>query len=113
MLAATTSSLPPPAELARAKAGLLNSFVFNFASSASQLQRVLVYRLLGLPEDFLYRYRGMVEAVAPPDVAAAAARHLHPRRQVIVVVGDASVVGPQLRDAGGFDAVPLAPTRAD
>jgi hypothetical protein len=38
------------AELARAKANLLNSFVFNFSSSYSQLQRSLVYQLLGLPE---------------------------------------------------------------
>jgi hypothetical protein len=35
--------------LSKAKSGLLNSFVFNFASSYSQLQRTLVYQLLGLP----------------------------------------------------------------
>jgi predicted Zn-dependent peptidase len=41
----------PPRQqaLSKAKAGLLNSFVFNFASTYSQLQRTLVYQLLGLP----------------------------------------------------------------
>jgi hypothetical protein len=41
----------PPTQqaLSKAKSGLLNSFVFNFASCYSQLQRTLVYQLLGLP----------------------------------------------------------------
>jgi predicted Zn-dependent peptidase len=41
----------PPTQqaLSKAKSGLLNSFVFNFASSSSQLQRTLFYQLLGLP----------------------------------------------------------------
>jgi hypothetical protein len=42
----------PPTQqaLTKARAGLLNSFVFNFASSYAQLQRTLVYQLLGLPQ---------------------------------------------------------------
>ncbi len=43
-----------------------------------------------------------VQAVTREDVAAAAARHLHPEQQVAVVVGDAGTVGPQLK-AQGFD----------
>ena len=35
--------------MAAAQAETLNSFVFNFASTSSQLQRRLVYALVGLP----------------------------------------------------------------
>ncbi|KAF6251715.1 Metalloenzyme, LuxS/M16 peptidase-like protein [Scenedesmus sp. NREL 46B-D3] len=47
----TSVRVEPPTQqaLLKAKAGLLNSFVFNFASSYSQLQRTLVFQLLGLP----------------------------------------------------------------
>lgn len=50
MLSSVRQTAPNPEQLAKAKAGLLNSFVFNFASSYSQLQRTLVYQLLGLPQ---------------------------------------------------------------
>ena len=33
-----------------AKQETLNSFVFNFASTNAQMQRVAIYSLLGLPE---------------------------------------------------------------
>jgi zinc protease len=43
--------VPPTAEeLGTAKAEALNSWVFNFASRPSQLQRVLAYQLLGVPQ---------------------------------------------------------------
>lgn len=47
---------PSAAELAQARAQALNSFVFNFSSGALQLQRVLSYSLLGLPQDYLFRW---------------------------------------------------------
>ena len=41
---------PPTAEeVELAKAQTINSFVFNFANSTAQLQRRLVYSLIGLP----------------------------------------------------------------
>ncbi len=62
------------------------SFVFNFASKAAQLQRTLVYDLLGLPRDLLFRYRDGVARVAREDVLGAAQRHLHPTQQVLEAV---------------------------
>lgn len=41
---------PTAEELEMAKSETLNSFVFNFASTATQLQRIMVYALLGIPE---------------------------------------------------------------
>lgn len=42
---------PPSAqELGIAQSETVNSFVFNFSSQAAQLQRILSYALLGLPQ---------------------------------------------------------------
>ncbi|WIA12269.1 hypothetical protein OEZ85_012331 [Tetradesmus obliquus] len=112
VLASVRVEPPTQQALDKARAGLLNSFVFNFASSYSQLQRTLVYQLLGLPQDFLFTYRDRVEAVTAQQVVDAAARHLHPQQQVVVVVGDAAVFGPQLTEAG-FEVQALRPAPAE
>eukprot|EP00882_Tetradesmus_deserticola_P023743 GHRQ01025853.1.p1 GENE.GHRQ01025853.1~~GHRQ01025853.1.p1 ORF type:complete len:298 (+),score=135.34 GHRQ01025853.1:189-1082(+) len=49
VLSSVREQPPTQQALSKAKAGLLNSFVFNFASTYSQLQRTLVFQLLGLP----------------------------------------------------------------
>ena len=41
---------PTEREVALAKSEMLNSFVFNFASTNTQMQRVAAYALLGIPE---------------------------------------------------------------
>ena len=41
---------PTDEEVATAKSETLNSFVFNFASTNAQMQRVAAYALLGIPE---------------------------------------------------------------
>ena len=46
----TLKAPPTEEEVALAKAQTINSFVFNFASSSAQLQRRLVYSLVGLPQ---------------------------------------------------------------
>lgn len=56
--------------------------MFNFASKSAILQRRLVYDLLELPPDLLFRYRDGVQNVTPEDVLGAAQRHLHPNEQV-------------------------------
>lgn len=71
-----------------AKAQTLNSFVFNFASTTTQLQRALIYSLLGLPADYLTQYKAGIEQVTAADVRNAAQRHLHPKNQTIVVAAD-------------------------
>lgn len=63
-------------------------------------------------QDFLFRYRDRVEAVTADQVVAAAKRHLHPDQQLVVVVGDAAVVAPQLKEAG-FEVQPLKPVPAN
>ena len=33
----------------------VNSFVFSFASKPAQLQRIAVFELMGIPQDYLFR----------------------------------------------------------
>ncbi|MGE4544942.1 MAG: M16 family metallopeptidase [Pedobacter sp.] len=75
-------------ELILAKDSLINSFVFAFDDSheiVSQTMRLVFY---GYPDDYLIRYRDRLAAVTAEDVLAAARRHLHPRTQTVVLVGD-------------------------
>lgn len=62
-------------------------------------------------QDFLFQYRDRVEAVTSEQIKSAARRHLHPDQQLVVVVADAAVVGPQLKEAG-FYVKPLTPVAA-
>jgi len=79
---------PSQKVLDTAKAQTLNSFVFNFASTNTQLQRILIYSLLGLPQDYLFQYKTGIEQVTSEDVRNAALRHLHPEQQIVVVAAD-------------------------
>lgn len=106
LLASAAAEAPPVSDLDTAKQETLNSFVFNFASPASQLQRILAYDLLGLPQDYLFRYKRGVEAVDTDAVLRAAAAHLHPERQTVVVTGDGARARANL-EAAGFEVLPL------
>lgn len=97
----TVAATPLAADaVAARRAQRLNSFVFQYASKAAQLSRLAVYDLYGLPQDFLQRYERGLRGVTAEDVTAAAAAHLHPAAQAIVVVGDAQQLRPALEAFG-------------
>ena len=93
----------PPSQkvLDTAKAQTLNSFVFNFANTNTQLQRILIYTLLGLPQDYLFQYKAGIEKVTSEDVRNAAARHLHPDQQTVVIAADKSIFEQRLTQRFG------------
>lgn len=92
---------PSQKVLDTAKAQTLNSFVFNFASTNTQLQRILIYSLLGLPQDYLFQYKTGIEHVTSEDVRSAALRHLHPEQQIVVVAADRDSFEAPLRQHFG------------
>jgi zinc protease len=100
-LAGAAAAPPASEDLARAKESSVNSFVFGFASNAAQLRRTATFELLGIPQDYPFTYQRRMAAVTAADVQAAAARRLHPERQVTVVAGDARTVRPALEAALG------------
>ena len=60
-------------------------------------------------QDYLFSYRDRVQAVTAEDVLNAAKRHLHPKEQQVVVVGDAEVIREQLSKQGR----PILPLQLD
>jgi predicted Zn-dependent peptidase len=85
---AIVSSRPPAeAELALAKASILNSFVFNSDSPAEVLGQQLTFEYYGQPLDWLDRYRAAIEKVTVADVTGVAKKYIHPSQFSIVVVG--------------------------
>jgi zinc protease len=78
---------PSEAEVKRAKESILNSFVFNFASTSQILSQQLLYAYFGYPADFLARYRENIDKVTAADVARVAGKYIHKDQLAILVVG--------------------------
>ncbi|MGH9162822.1 MAG: M16 family metallopeptidase [Vicinamibacteraceae bacterium] len=78
---------PTDEEVARGKAAILNSFVFQFATVGQVLNRQLDFEYYDVPLDWLDRYRAEVEKVTTAQVRAVAQRYIHPDRFSIVIVG--------------------------
>ncbi len=78
---------PTAAEIARAKQAILNSFIFNAATTQQVLAQQLTYEYYDAPRDWLERYRVGIEAVTEAQVAEVAKKYVHPDRFAILVVG--------------------------
>ena len=74
-------------ELALAKEGFLNSFVFNFESKGQIVRRLMTLEYFDYPADFLQRTKTNVEKVTKADVLRVAKKHLQPDKLQILAVG--------------------------
>jgi zinc protease len=99
---------PTDAEVAKAKQGLLNAFVFNSDSPRSVLTQQLYFEFYGYPLDWLERYRAGIEAATPDQVRQAMARHLRPDEFAILVVGPSQGTDRPLTDFGKVSTVDLS-----
>jgi zinc protease len=101
-------------ELDIARDYLVGVFPLRFETAGQVASALGGLVALGLPDDELDRYRPGVAAVTAADVRAAANRHIRPDELAVVVVGDASKVEPELRDAnlGELTVVPADATPA-
>lgn len=75
------------AELKRAKAALVNSYVFRFTSPSSIVVTRMANDHNGYPADWIERYVPGIEAVTADDVMRVAREHTHPDKLVILAVG--------------------------
>ena len=70
---------PPTAEeIDRAKQSILNSFIFNSATTEQVLGQQVTYEYYGVPTDWLERYRAGIEKVTPADTARVAKQYIKP-----------------------------------
>lgn len=74
-------------ELALAKEGYLNQFVFRFDTKGEVIERLVTYEYFGYPPDFLEKARDNVEKVTREDVLRVARKHLRPDKMQILCVG--------------------------
>lgn len=98
---------PTEEEVAAARdyaAGVFGLRLETAGQVATRVSQLVVY---GLPDDHFDRYRDDVRAVTREQAAKAAALHIRPDEVQIVVVGDADVVGDELRalDLGPVEVV--------
>lgn len=83
-------------ELQQAKESSLNSFIFNFASPAQTLSRLMSYQYYGYPEDFIFQYQRAIAETTVEDVQRVAQKYLQPDKIVTLVVGNSQEIQPKL-----------------
>jgi zinc protease len=87
-------------ELETAKQAVMNSFVFNFDTPVKTLNRLLLYKYFGYPDDFLFRYQKAVAAVTRADVLRVAKERVDPKGLTILAVGNPKDFGKPLTALG-------------
>jgi len=95
-------------ELAKAKDGYLNSYVFNFQTKAQILNRMLLYAYYGYPLDFTEKLKTGVEKVAKADVLRVAKKYLKPDKLQILVVGKKADFDKPLSTLGDVNVIDIA-----
>ncbi len=91
------------AELEDAKNALVLGLPADFATAGAIAGRLAELAVHGLPDDYWNRYAELVRKVTPDDVRRFATEKLDPGKLTLVMVGNSSVVKPQLAD------LPLGP----
>ena len=102
-----TSEPPTEEEVEKARAGMLNSFVFSADSIAEILNRQMTYEYFDYPLDWLDRLRNGMETVTTEQVRKAAADHIHPENFTILVVGPKEGTDRPLSDFGAVTPVDI------
>jgi predicted Zn-dependent peptidase len=94
-------------ELARAKEGLKNAFVFNFSSPFSIARKKASYEFWGRDPDFLDTYLAKVDAVTAADILTAAQARIHPDEMAILVVGREDDFDQPLSTLGAVNVIDI------
>jgi zinc protease len=87
---------PTEEEVVKAKASIVNSFVFSVDSPAKVLGKYLTYEYYGYPSTWLREFRQGIEKVTTAEVKSAAQKYLRPTEFAILVVGPRTGTKPAL-----------------
>ncbi len=91
---------PADSEVTNIRNYLVGRFPLQIETADQIALRVANARLLGLPDDYVLRYRERLASVTRPQLTAAAHRFLTTDRMVVVVVGDGTKVLQGLKALG-------------
>jgi predicted Zn-dependent peptidase len=89
----------PESELASAKGKLLGRFDIELEDPLAVAGALASYQLTGIPLEEYQNYRQKIEQVTKQDGLKVAAKYIS-STPIIVVVGNASIVKPQLEKRG-------------
>jgi predicted Zn-dependent peptidase len=92
-------------ELMDARAQLTGSFALSLENPANFAGGLATRYLTGVPIDELKTYVQSVQQVSPQIAETAAAKYIDSQHPIIVVVGDAKIVKPQLENIGKVSVV--------
>jgi zinc protease len=90
-------------ELDDARAWLVGTFPHSLQTTTGLAERLETLAVYGLPDDYYDRFPATVMAVDRDGVLAAARRHLRPDELVVVAVGPAAELAPQLAELGPLE----------
>ncbi|MBK7858558.1 MAG: insulinase family protein [Archangiaceae bacterium] len=99
---------PKPDELSSAQRYISGLYPARLETNESIAAALADMALYGLPADWVDQYRERIAAVTVKVAAEAAARHLPDDDQVIVLVGNAEQLKPQVEGYGRVSVVPAA-----
>jgi zinc protease len=99
------SDAPADAELADARQFLAGTFPLRLQTTDGVASRLADLFIYDLPDSYLAQFGERVLAVSAADVQSAAETYLHPDRLMVLAVGDAEKLRPQL------DALQLGPVQ--
>ena len=107
---------PSDSEITNAKNYRIGRFPLDIETADEIAGRVANARLLGLPDDYVLRYRERLAAVTKAQITAAARRFFTTDRMIVVVVGDGTRILAGLKSIApvrivGTDGAPM--TEAD
>lgn len=91
---------PTEAELADASAALAGGYPGDFETASDIAAALLAAELHQLGDDWVREFPLRVAQVSPAQAREAGARFFDPQNAVVVIVGNADLVGPQLDTAG-------------
>ncbi len=96
---------PSQDELAAARALSVGNFSLGLETSAAVMSALVNLEIYRLPQDSLDTYRSRIRATTSEDTARMASQLLHPDRAVIVLVGPAEALRPQVEALGPVEVV--------
>jgi zinc protease len=103
-------------EIDKAKANILNSWIFNFDSKEAVLSEKMLYEFYGYPLDTLEHFRQGVEKTTLADVNRAVEKYIEGKQFAIVVVGKSADFDQPLSTFGAVKTIdvtiPTAPPSA-
>ena len=84
-------------EIGDAKAYLTGVFPIRLETQEGLTDQLVQIKMLGLPNDYLEKYRDRVQAVTAEEIQRVAAEYIRPDLAAVIVVGDGASVPEQMK----------------